>query len=186
MRTHTWACFCVLRARSVFCPPTAPLWVCVAPALYTTQEHNYNKKTHENGLNWIIQIQGYTSNDYKERRQKQSDSLMGMCGGAPLWEQPIRGQVAGLVHVFVVISVFGLNSVGGQQNSCLWRTVVLIIQNSLFYLHTHESHLNGNFKPCTHEGAFYSTTVPAERRVFVWSPGWVPLKHPLGRTLPWT
>lgn len=52
----------------------------------------------------------------------------------PLWEQFITSKVARLVHIFVEVSVFGLDGVRSQQDSCFWRTVNVIVQNCLLHL----------------------------------------------------
>lgn len=52
----------------------------------------------------------------------------------PLWEQFITSKVARLVHIFVEVSVFGLDGVGSQQDSCFWGTVNVIVQNCLLHL----------------------------------------------------
>lgn len=50
------------------------------------------------------------------------------------------GKVTGLVDIFVVVSILGLDSIRSQQHCRLWRTVVLIVQNGLFDLKAQRKH----------------------------------------------
>lgn len=52
----------------------------------------------------------------------------------PLREQSVMSKVPSLVHLFVIVSILGLDSVRTQQHSRFWGTVVLIIQDGLFHL----------------------------------------------------
>lgn len=52
----------------------------------------------------------------------------------PLREQLVPAQIARHMVVLIVVSIFGLHGVGGQQHSSLRRTVNVIIEDALFHL----------------------------------------------------
>lgn len=54
---------------------------------------------------------------------------------SPLLKQSLRCKVSTFVCFFWVISKFGLDSIGGQQHSCLWGAVYLVGQNGILHLH---------------------------------------------------
>lgn len=52
----------------------------------------------------------------------------------PLWEQFVTGKVAWFVHLFVEVSIFWLDSIRSQKDSCFWRAINVVIQNCLLHL----------------------------------------------------
>lgn len=58
---------------------------------------------------------------------------------SPLWEQFVTSKVAGLVHLFVEVSIFWLDSIRSQKDSCFWRAINVIIQNCLLHLKEEEA-----------------------------------------------
>lgn len=52
----------------------------------------------------------------------------------PLRQQPVVGEVPGLVGIFVVVAILGLDRVRRQQHRRLRGTVVLIVQDGLLHL----------------------------------------------------
>ena len=52
----------------------------------------------------------------------------------PLGKQLVPAEVTREVVVLLVVSMFGLNRVGGQQHSRLRRTVDIIIQDAFLHL----------------------------------------------------
>lgn len=64
-------------------------------------------------------------------RQRRSNTIYVRL---PLWEQFVTSKVASLVHLFVEVSIFWLDSIRSQKDSSFWRTVNVIIQNCLLHL----------------------------------------------------
>ena len=60
--------------------------------------------------------------------------MSAVCAHTPLWEQFVPRQISCRVSVFVIVGIFGLHSVGGQQHSCFWWAIDVIIQDGLFDL----------------------------------------------------
>ena len=60
----------------------------------------------------------------------------------PLRQEPVVGQVSRRVKLFVVISIFGLHSIGSQKDRRFRRTVDFVSQDRVLDLQVKQAHRN--------------------------------------------